>query len=91
MDLKNIGSEGMQSINQVHKRRKVVRTYQYSTDPWDATGGKGLYDELIKCQLFKNVLAPCKQSIGEKIDATQIPLHVFTDLKMSLIIAGVFD
>ena len=42
MDIKKIDSEGMQSINQAQKRRKVVHTYQYSTDPWAATGSKGL-------------------------------------------------
>ena len=91
MDLKNSGSEGMQSINQAYKRGKVVHTYQYSTDPWAATEGRGFFDYLINCHIFNSALAPCRQLIRQKIDVPQIPLHVFTDLKLSLINVGAFD
>ena len=90
MDIKKIDSEGMQSINQAYKRGKVVHTYQYSTDPWAATEGRGFFDHLINCHIFNSALAPCRQLIRQKIDVPQIPLHVFTELKMSLKIVWFF-
>ena len=91
MDLKKIDTEGMQSINQAHNRGQLVCTYQYSTDPWAATEGRGFFDHLINCHIFNSALAPCRQLIRQKIDVPQIPLHVFTDLKLSLINVGAFD